>query len=154
MEKWGDFEYNDLNMIDLVKTHLNHPWGPPGWFDALNSVLVVIFGHFWHAWKWPISPKITIFRHVGNDQIWPPVPSSMHQTIQGDPRDGWDELKPDPSYLSHFPPWYSKSGHFPIELPIKNKKCLQNWEYGSIIRKIILWAHFTITHVVFWDTLI
>ena len=44
-----DFEYhvaNDLNMIDLVITHLNHPWGPPGWFDALNSVLVVIFGHF------------------------------------------------------------------------------------------------------------
>ena len=20
---------NDLNMIDLVITHLNHPWGPP-----------------------------------------------------------------------------------------------------------------------------
>ena len=37
---------NDLNLIDLVLTHLNHPWGPPGWFDALNSVLVVIFGHF------------------------------------------------------------------------------------------------------------
>ena len=35
-----DFEYhfaNDLNMIDMVITHLNHPWGPPGWFDALTN---------------------------------------------------------------------------------------------------------------------
>ena len=35
---------NYLNMINPVKTHLNHPWGPPGWFDALNSLPVVIFG--------------------------------------------------------------------------------------------------------------
>ena len=40
---------NDLNMIDLVITHLNHPWGPSGWFDALNSLPVAILGHFRHA---------------------------------------------------------------------------------------------------------
>ena len=34
------------------------------------------------------------------------------------------------------------------EIPIKNKKCLQVWEYGFIILKIVLWAHFTITHAV------
>ena len=28
------------------------------------------------------------------------------------------------------------------------KKCLHNWGYGSIILKIVLWAHFTITHAV------
>ena len=88
--------------------------------------------------KWS---KMTIFRHVGNDLNVPLEVSSMHQTIKGDPRDGWDESKPDWSY---FPPWYSKSGHFPIEIPIKNKKCLHNWGYGSIILKIVLWAHFTI----------
>ena len=43
---------------------------------------------------------------------------------KGDPRDGWDELEPDRSYLSHFPTWYSKSGHFPIEIPIKNENGL------------------------------
>ena len=37
---------------------------------------------------------------------------------------------------------------FSIEISIKNKKCLQNWGYGSIIPKIILWAHYTITHAV------
>ena len=55
---------------------------------------------------------------------------------------------------------------FPLEFPLKTK-CLQNLSYGSIIVKIVLWAHFTITHAVlckasqpicwknlFWDTLI
>ena len=93
----------------------------------------------------PITPKITIFRHVRNDQIWPPVPSSMHQTIQGDPRDGWDELKPDRSYLSHFPPWYSKSGHFPIEIPIKKRKWLVSF-YGSIKFVFGLWPYHTYPH--------
>ena len=75
---------------------------------------------------------LAIFRHVGNDLNVPLGVSSMHQTIKGDPRDGWDELKPDRSYLSHFPPWYSKSGHFPIEIPIKNEKWPLNLSYGSI----------------------
>ena len=62
------------------------------------------------------------------------------------------------SYLSHFPTWYSKSGHFPIEIPIKNEKWPPTPSYGSIILKIVLWAHFTITHAVlrgstnFWET--
>ena len=66
--------------------------------------------------------------------------------FKGEPRDGWDELKPERSYLSHFPPRYSKSGHFPIEIPIKNEKRPPNLSSGSIILKIVLWAYFTITH--------
>ena len=70
---------NDLNKIDLVIIISTIPGVPlaPGWFAALNSLPVVILGHFWHAWKWWFSPKIIFFRHVRNDQIWPPVPSSI-----------------------------------------------------------------------------
>ena len=46
--------------------------------------------------------------------------SSMSITMSTTDRQTWDELKPDRSHLSHFPQWYSKSGHFPIEIPIKN----------------------------------
>ena len=35
-----------------------------------------------------------------------------------------------------------------IEIPIKNEKWPLNLSYGSIILKIVLWAHFTITHAV------
>ena len=63
-------------------------------------------------------------------------------------RVGWDELEPNRSYLSHFPTWYSKSGHFPIESPIKNEKWPLGLSYGSIILQIVLWPYFTITHVV------
>ena len=62
---------NDLNMIDLVLTQLNQPWGPPWTLETLGD-------HWRHAWKW---------------SFWP-----------------------------------------------------LNLSYGSIILKIVLWAHFTITH--------
>ena len=81
--------------------------------------------------------KMTIFRHVANGRQGSP-------RFKGDPMDGWDELKPDRSYLSHFPPWYSKSGQFPI----KNEKWPLGLSYGSIILQIVLWPYFTITHVV------
>ena len=58
--------------------------------------------------------------------------------FKGDPRVGWDELEPYRSYLSHFPTWYSKSGLFPIEIPIKNEKWPLTHSYGSIILKIVL----------------
>ena len=64
--------------------------------------------------------------------------------FKGAPRVGWDELEPNWSYLSHFPTWYSKSGHFPI----KNENWPLTPSYGSIILKIVLWAHFSITHAV------
>ena len=35
-----------------------------------------------------------------------------------------------------------------IEIPIKNEKRPLNLSYGSVILKIILWAHLTITHAV------
>ena len=28
---------NDSNMIDLVLTHLTHPWGPPGTLETLGD---------------------------------------------------------------------------------------------------------------------
>ena len=64
------------------------------------------------------------------------------------PRVALEELKLDRSYLIHFPPWYSKSGHFPIEVPIKNEKWPLNLSYGSIILQIGLGDYFTITHAV------
>ena len=74
-------------------------------------------------------------------------------------------LEPNRSYLSHFTTWYSKSGHFAIENPIKNENWPLTPSYGSIILKIVLWAHFTNSHAVlrgssdffeksvFWDRL-
>ena len=92
-------------MTDLFITHLTHPWGPYGWFDALNSLPVVIFGHFPHVWKLWFSTKIIIFRHIGNEQIQPPLLSLMHQTTQEDPRDDYKQI-------GHFATWYSKSSDF------------------------------------------
>ena len=57
---------NDLNMIDLVITHLTHPWGSPLWFAALNSLPVVIFCHFRHSCKWPKLSFSGMY-----DQKWP-----------------------------------------------------------------------------------
>ena len=93
-------------------------------------------GHF--PQKWPfsgMSPRVAKGRQG--------LPRS-----KGDPRDGWDELKPDRSYLSHFPPWYSKSGQFPI----KNEKWPLGLSYGSIILKIVWWPYFTITHAVLTES--
>ena len=42
MGKWPNFEYhgsNDSNMIDLVLTHLTHPWGPPWTLATLGDML-------------------------------------------------------------------------------------------------------------------
>ena len=65
MGKWPDFEYHGGKWLKYDRsglTHLTHPWGPPWWFDALNSLPVVIFGHFRHAWKWPkfLRRKISV----------------------------------------------------------------------------------------------
>ena len=106
--------------------------------------------YFWRAGGLRISnmtwtlgcPRIGYFQKIGwlEYDRWSPRVAKD----QGEPhRDGWDGLKPDRSYLSHFPLWYSKSGHSPIEIPIKNEKWPLNLSYGSIILKIVLWAHFT-----------
>ena len=90
-----------------------------------------------HAWKWSKWPKLPLSGM-----------SPMVAKVQGNPMVGWDELEPNRSYLSHFPTWYSKSGHFPIEIPIKNEKWPPTPSYGSIILKIVLWAYFTSSHAV------
>ena len=50
---------NDLNKIDLVIIISTIPGVPlaPGWFDALNSLPVVILGHFRHARNGDFHPK-------------------------------------------------------------------------------------------------
>ena len=59
--------------------------------------------HWTHfQWSYLKMAKMTIFRYVGNDLNVPLAVSSMHQTIKGDPRVGWDELEPNRPYLSHF----------------------------------------------------
>ena len=58
--------------------------------------------------------KMPIIRHVTNGRQGSP-------RFKGDPRVGWDELEPNRSYLSHFPTWYSRSDHFPIEIPIRGR---------------------------------
>ena len=132
-------------MIDLVKTHLTHPWGPPWTLETLGG---------------PWRPLATLGDMLENDQFPPKWSfSSMSPRVangrqgfprsKGDPRDGWDELEPNRSYLSHFPTWYSKSGHFPIEIPIKNKKWPLGLSYGCII---VLWPYFTITHAVLTES--
>ena len=135
MGKWPNFKYHGGKWLKYDRSgfNLSHPsLGPPlnlgdPWRPLATCLKMVI---------------LTIFRHFQACRQGSP-------RFKGDPRDGWDELKPDWSYLSHFPPWYSKSGHFSIEIPIKNKKCLHNWGYRSIILKIIFWAPYTITHAVF-----
>ena len=43
---------NDLNMIDLVLTHLNQPWGPPWTLATIGDIPEN--GHF--GGNWPFSP--------------------------------------------------------------------------------------------------
>ena len=46
-------------MIDLVKTHLTHPWGPPWTLETL--------GDHWRPLATCLKmAKMTIFRHVAN----------------------------------------------------------------------------------------
>ena len=65
---------NDLNMIDLVLTHLTHPWGPPGTLENLGD-----------HWR----PLATMPENGQNGQ--------------NDHFQAWLELEPNRSYLSHFP---------------------------------------------------
>ena len=102
-------------------------------FSKIGKNTKIHFGHFDHFQAW--SPRVAKGRQG--------FPRS-----KGDPRDGWDELEPNRSYLSHFTTWYSKSGHFAIENPIKNENWPLTPSYGSIILKIVLWAHFTNSHAV------
>ena len=85
---------------------------PKLFFDLLKSVPVLDFGPYRHAPKWPISPKMAIFKHVGNNQNVSQELISVHQTIKGDPNNGHHELEPNRSYLNHFPTWYAQYSHF------------------------------------------
>ena len=66
------------NMINLNLTHLTHPWSPPRWFDALNSLPVVIFengqnDHFQACRKGPkfaTGSEFNASNHQGGPQGW------------------------------------------------------------------------------------
>ena len=54
-------------MIDLVITHLAHPWGPPWTLATLGDPWrpLATLGDPWrNAWKLPISPKIPNFSRI------------------------------------------------------------------------------------------
>ena len=55
---------------------------PKLFFDLLKSVPVLDFGPYRHAPKWPISPKMAIFKHVGNNQNVSQELISVHQSIK------------------------------------------------------------------------
>ena len=65
---------NDLNMIDLVLTHLNQPWGPPGTLETLGD-----------TWR-PLATMPENGQNGQNDhfQAWSPRVSK----VQGGPQ-GW-----------------------------------------------------------------
>ena len=154
MGQWPDFEYHGGKWLKYdwsgfnsshpslgSPLNLGDPWRPLATIGDSWRPLATIGdmpenGHFGHFQAFSgMSPMVAKGRQ-GSPRF------------KGDPRVGWDELEPNRSYLSHFPTWYSKSGHFPIEIPIKNEKWPPTPSYGSIILKIVLWAHFTITHAV------
>ena len=69
-------------------------------WDKLCCILPILpawtLGDPWrYAWKWPKLP----FSGMS------PMVAKGRQGSRGNLRDGWDELKPDRSYLSHFPSW-------------------------------------------------
>ena len=65
----------DVCIIDLVLTHLNHPWGPPWTLATLGN----------HAWKWSFWPFSGIFRHVANGCQWVPRVAKGLQGSRGTP---------------------------------------------------------------------
>ena len=68
---------NDSNMIDLVLTHLTHPWGPPWTLETLGDMLEN--DHFGGNWSFSsMSPR------VAKGRQGPPRVSK----VQGGPQ-GW-----------------------------------------------------------------
>ena len=123
MGKLPDFEYRVGKWLKYDRSGYNssHPSLGSPWDLGNPWRPLATLGD--HAWKWSFWPFSGIFRHVA---ISPMVAKGRQgfPRSKGDPRDGWDELEPNRSYLSHFPTWYSKSGHFPIEIPLKTKSAL------------------------------
>ena len=129
MGKWPDFEYHVGKWLKYDRSGYNssHPsLGSP--LDLGNPwrPLTTLGDPWWHAWKCLKMAKMTIFRHVANGRQGSP-------RFKGDPRDGWDELKPDRSYLSHFPPWYSKSKSAPLKFPLKTTRSVKNCAWESLL---------------------
>ena len=105
---------NDSNMIDLVLTHLTHPWGPPWTLATLGDPWRPLAtlgdmpenGHFWGkcpfsgAQKWDFEcpnpksettfsrqhpPKMVIFKHVAKGRQGSPRAAKGFQGPRGTP---------------------------------------------------------------------
>ena len=57
MRKWPDFEYHVGKWLKYDRSGFNSSHQSPWWFDALNSLPVVILGHFRHARNGDFHPK-------------------------------------------------------------------------------------------------
>ena len=98
MVKLFDFEYHVKIWFeyDRFGFNLSRPsLGSPLMVWCTKSIPVIHFGHFRIAPKWPISPKVTIFKHFGNGQNVSLELISVYQTIKGNPNGGQDELEPE-----------------------------------------------------------
>ena len=113
------FHRYNYAMHCIMKWHPNEDKMTPEWYKNENGQNY----HFQACRQW--SPRVAKGRQVS-------------PRFKGDPMDGWDELKPDQSYLSHFQPWYSKSGQFPIEIPIKNTLNTKIFPQNDILLSITL----------------
>ena len=61
----------------------------------LTCFFSCIFGFEASFPKWPISQKVTIFKHFGNGRNVSLELISVYQTIKGNPNGGQDELEPE-----------------------------------------------------------
>ena len=68
---------------------------------------------------------MVIFKHVAKGRQGPPRAAKGFQGPRGTP--GMGEMSFN--QIDHFPTWYSKSGRFPIENPIKNENLSLNAIY-------------------------
>ena len=120
------WRHSNIGIFVEIQTHFTLV--PASWmgtcFKGRSLITCCIFcnSKFWLFPTWPFWRKLAIFKHVGNGQNLRIELMSVHQTIQGGPSNVLDKSEPNRSYQSHFPTWYSKLGHFTIEIPIKNEK--------------------------------
>ena len=139
MGKWPNFEYHVGKWLKYDWFgHLNQPWGPPWTLATIGDMPE-------NAWKWPKWPFSGMSPMVAKGRQGSPRVSK----VQGGPQ-GWVRwVKTKSIIFKSFSDMIFKIGPFPHWNSIKNKKLPLNLSYGSIILKIILWAHFTIWSI-FW----
>ena len=72
-------------MIDLVITHLTHPWGPPGTLETLGDHWRPLATLGDYAWKWPKWPKWPFSGMVAKGRQGSPMVAKGFQGPRGTP---------------------------------------------------------------------